>query len=128
MLGASFLASLTGVNISVNVPVVIWTITYHSESVLAAIESWPVALRARYARLTERVQVYGPDLGMPHTRSMGDGLFEIRVKGAEGIGRAFYCTVVGKKIVVLHAFIKKDQKTPRRHIDTARKRLAEVKK
>lgn len=58
---------------------------------------------------------------------MGDGLFELRCKGAEGIGRAFYCTMVGREIVILHSFIKKTQETPDRELKTARKRLKEVK-
>ncbi len=58
---------------------------------------------------------------------MGDGLFELRCKGAEGIGRAFYCTMVGREIVILHNFIKKTQETPDRELMTARKRLKEVK-
>ncbi len=58
---------------------------------------------------------------------MGDGLFELRCKGAEGIGRAFYCTMVGREIVILHNFIKKTQETPDRELKTARKRLKEVK-
>ena len=40
----------------------------------------------------KRMEVYGPDLGMPHTRAMGDGLFELRLKAAEGIARVFFCT------------------------------------
>lgn len=58
---------------------------------------------------------------------MGNGLFELRCKGAEGIGRAFYCTMVGREIVILHSFIKKTQETPERELKTARKRLKEVK-
>lgn len=58
---------------------------------------------------------------------MGDGLFELRCKGAEGIGRAFYCTMVGRQIVILHSFIKKTQETPDRELKMARKRLKEVK-
>lgn len=58
---------------------------------------------------------------------MGDGLFELRCKGAEGIGRAFYCTMVGREIVILHSFIKKTQETPDRELKMARKRLKEVK-
>jgi phage-related protein len=73
------------------------------------------------------MQENGPDLGPPLTDSMGAGLFEIRAKGQEGIGRAFFCTVVGKEIVVLHEFIKKTQKTPAKELEIARKRLKEVK-
>jgi phage-related protein len=58
------------------------------------------------------MEVYGPDLGMPHTRAMRDGLFELRLKAAEGIARVFYCTMVGRKIVMLHQFAKKSDKTP----------------
>lgn len=65
---------------------------------------------------------------MPFTRSMGQGLFEIRAKGKEGIGRAFFCTVVDRRIIILHAFIKKSQKTPAQELAIARKRLAIVKR
>lgn len=54
------------------------------------------------------------------------GLFELRCKGQEGIGRAFYCTMVGREIVVLHSFIKKAQETPERELAVARERLKEV--
>jgi phage-related protein len=57
---------------------------------------------------------------------MGEGLFELRVQGQEGIARAFYCTVVHRRIVVLHVFIKKSQKTPKRELDIAKRRLQEV--
>jgi len=55
----------------------------------------------RYLRYSDRMEAYGLDLGMPHTRAMGEGLFELRLKAAEGIARVFYCTLVGKKIVIL---------------------------
>jgi phage-related protein len=64
---------------------------------------------------------------MPHTRAMGEGLFELRLKSAEGIARVFYCTMVGRKIVILHQFIKKTDKTPQRELETARRRMKEFK-
>ena len=103
-----------------------WQITYYSESVYKNIENWPVGIRAFYARVTESIKVYGPNLGMPFTRPMGRGLFEIRAKGKEGIGRAFFCTAVGNKIIILHTFIKKTQKTPQKELKIARNRLKEV--
>jgi phage-related protein len=63
---------------------------------------------------------------MPHTRAMGEGLFELRVKAAEGIARMFYCTMIGKRIVVLHQFIKKTDKTPPKELAIARRRLKEI--
>jgi phage-related protein len=73
------------------------------------------------------MQEHGPNLGMPHTRAMGDGLFEIRALGPEGIGRAFFCTLIGGRIVILHGFIKKTAKTPPKELSLARTRLQEVK-
>ena len=63
---------------------------------------------------------------MPHYRAFGDGLFELRPRGRAGIGRAFYCFMLGKHVVVRHAFIKKTQQTPDRESKLARKRLKEL--
>lgn len=87
----------------------------------------PDTLAARYVVLTRRMQAIGPNLGEPHTKAMGDGLFELRLKGAEGIARVFYCTLIGKRIVMLHGFVKKSDRTPLRELDVARSRLKEIK-
>ncbi len=79
----------------------------------------PAGFMARFLRYAERMERYGPDLGMPHTRAMGEGLFELRLKVAEGIVRVFYCTLVGRRIVMLHQFIKKSEKTPRKELEIA---------
>ena len=104
-----------------------WTIIYYSESVQGEILAFPAGLLARYLRYSERMEVYGPDMGMPHTRAMGGGLFELRLKAAEGIARIFYCTMIGKKIMILHQFIKKTNKTPSKELALARRRMKEVK-
>lgn len=104
-----------------------WTITYYSDSLQEEILAMPAGFLGRYLRYADRMEVYGPDLGMPHTRAMGDGLFEIRLKATEGIARVMYCTIVGRKIVMLHQFIKKTDKTPRRELETARRRMKEFK-
>lgn len=70
---------------------------------------------------------FGPDLGMPHTRAMSMGHFELRLKSREGIGRVFYCTLVDRKIVMLHQFVKKTDKTPPKELALARKRMKEWK-
>ena len=61
-----------------------------------------------------------------NTRATGGGLFELRVKGQEGIARVFYGTAIGQPIVMLHIFIKKSQKTPRKALEIARRRWQEV--
>ena len=70
--------------------------------------------------------VFGPNFGEPHTKAFGEGLFELRLKGAEGIARVFFCTLVGQRIVMLHSFIKKSDKTPSRERRMAESRMKEV--
>ncbi len=101
-------------------------IEYFHERVLAETESWPVDVLADYARLAELLIEHGPSLRLPHSRAFGDGLFELRPRGKSGIGRAFYCFLVGKRVIVLHAFIKKAQQTPDKELKLARKRLKEL--
>ena len=103
-----------------------FNIFYYNQSVKDDVEDFPPGIKKRYFNLTDRMIEHGPNLGEPHTKALGDGLFEIRAKGGEGIGRAFYCTVISRKIVVLHAFIKKSQKTPKNDLDIAKKRMKEV--
>lgn len=93
---------------------------------LAEIESWPVDALADYARIVELLAEHGPYLRMPHSRAFGDGLFELRPRGRSGIGRAFYCFLVGHRVVVLHAFVKKSLQTPDKEVKLARKRMKEV--
>ena len=90
------------------------------------IEEWPVGIYADYLRLIEWLEEDGLDLRMPHARPMGDGLFELRCKGPEGIGRAFYCKQVGRTLVILHGIVKKSQATPAKDLKLARKRLKEA--
>jgi phage-related protein len=69
---------------------------------------------------------HGPNLRPPHSRAFGEGLFELRPRGKSGIGRALYCFLIGRRAVVLHAFVKNSQQTPDRELKLARKRMKEV--
>ncbi len=104
-----------------------YTIEYYSEAVQTEIMALPETLQARYAALSRRMVSAGPNLGEPHTKPFGGGLFELRLKGAEGIARVFYCTLVGRRIVMLHSFVKKTDKTPSADRRIAETRLKEVK-
>src|SRR5437868_3185596 len=103
-----------------------WDIAYYSEELQRAILELPAGIQARYVHLTQRMVTFGPDLGMPHTRALGKGLFELRMKSKEGIGRVFFCTLPGRRIVILHAFVKESMKTPAKALKIARTRLKEV--
>ena len=104
-----------------------YSIEFYSESVAEEILGLPDTLAARYVVLTRRIMAVGPNLGTPHTDAFGEGLFELRLKGQEGIARVFFCVLVGRRVMMLHSFIKKTQKTPQREIEIARKRMKEVK-
>jgi phage-related protein len=103
-----------------------WEIAYYSDDLQQAILELPAGLQARYIHLTERMIAFGPDLGMPHTRAMGKGLFELRMKSKEGIGRVFFCNLPDRRIMMLHAFVKKSAKTPAKELKVARERMKEV--
>ena len=104
-----------------------YKISYYTDDVEMQVLALPETLLARYLYLTDRMVASGPNLGEPHTKALGDGLLEIRLKGAEGIARVMYCTLVGRRIVMLHSFIKKSDKIPAPDMALARKRLKEIK-
>ncbi len=103
-----------------------YQVEYFHPRVLADIEGWPPDVLADYAHLVELLAEYGPSLRLPHSRAMGEGLFELRPRGKSGIGRAFYCFLIGRRVVVVHAFIKKTQQTPDKELKLARKRMKEI--
>lgn len=71
-----------------------YAIQFFNAKVQAEIMAWPAGIQASFTRIAERMVDYGPNLGMPYTRPFGDGLFDILARGVEGIGRAFFCTLV----------------------------------
>lgn len=104
-----------------------YTVEYYSDAVQEEILDLPDSLAARYVVLTRRISAVGPNLGSPHTEAFGEGLFELRLKGRDGIARVFFCALIGRRVMMLHSFVKKSQKTPAREIELARKRMKEVK-
>ncbi len=100
---------------------------YYNERVKKEIDTLSPGIYASFARIRGLMIEHGPDIGLPHTRPFGEGLFEIRAHGPEGIGRIFYCTISAGRIILLHSFIKKTQQTPDKELKKAGKRLREVK-
>jgi len=95
--------------------------------VQADILALPHALLARYVVLSQRMESIGSNLGEPHSKALGDGLFELRLKAMEGIARVFYCILPQQRIVMLHCFVKKSQKTPVADLQLALIHMKEVK-
>jgi len=106
---------------------VAWNIDFY-KGVEDSILEMPAKIQARMLRLLDMIEKHGANLGSPHTEPMGNGLFEIRAKGQEGIGRSIFCYMDGPNVMVLHAFVKKTSKTPKKDLDLAKTRMKEVKK
>lgn len=106
-----------------------WVVETLNETVDQELEALEPSLKAKFLRIAEMLEQLGPDkVKEPHVKPLEKKLWEIRMKGQSGIARAIYITVKEKRIVVLHAFVKKTQKTPRSAIELALKRLEELKK
>ena len=104
-----------------------WNINFYSDKVVKDLLSLPPDIQGNFGYILDTMKVQGPNLGMPKTKAFGQGLFEIRARGESGIARGFFCTVHGKKIVILHVFSKKTQETPKKDLELAKKRMKEVK-
>ena len=104
-----------------------WRVEILNETVAAEIAALPIDMQARFLRLAERIAAVGlQSLREPHVKHLEGKLWEIRLTGRDGIGRALYVTAIGRRVVVVRAFVKKTQKTPRAEIELALRRAKEI--
>lgn len=104
-----------------------WRVEILNETVAEEIAALPADMQAQFVRLGERIEQVGPEsLGEPHVKHLEGKLWEMRLTGRDGIARALYVTAIGKRVIVVRAFVKKTQKTPRAEIDLALRRAQEV--
>ena len=103
-----------------------WKVTFYSEKIELQTLRFPKGILAHFLHIVEMIEAFGPNLGKPYVGKLSSGLYEIRPKGKEGIGRSIYCVAKGREVVILHSFIKKTQKTPKKDLDLAKKRMKEV--
>jgi len=105
-----------------------WIVELLDDRVRDELEILPLDMQARFRRIVELIQGYGLErVREPHVKHLEGPLWEMRMKGKDGISRAIYVTAKGRRVVVVRAFVKKTQKTPRREIDIALQRAREVK-
>jgi phage-related protein len=105
-----------------------WSVGFLDEETRAALDALPLDMRASFQRVVELVKVHGLDrVREPYLKHLEGPLWEMRLKGKSGIARAVYVTATGMKIVVVHVFVKKTQKAPRKEIAYALKKAQEVK-
>jgi phage-related protein len=104
-----------------------WSVEFLDQDVQSLLDALPLDVRASFQRIVELIQSHGLErVREPYVKHLEGALWEMRMKGRAGIARAAYVTAVGKRIVVVHVFVKKTQKTPRREIAIALKRAKEV--
>ncbi len=104
-----------------------WTVETFGPVVDAEIASLPKDMQAAFLRLAERVEAVGLErIGAPHVKHLQGKLWEMRLNGRDGIARAIYVTASGRRVVVVHAFVKKTQKTPRAALELAEQRAKEI--
>jgi phage-related protein len=103
-----------------------WTIGFH-EAARSEYLDLPAELQARLERITVLIEAHGLEhLPGKFARHIEGRLWEFRLKGKDGIARALYVTVSGRRIVIVRVFVKKTQKTPRRVIQLALERAEEI--
>src|SRR5215467_609631 len=104
-----------------------WVVELLDRRVRAALEALPADMQACFRRIVELSQGYGLErVHAPHVKHLEGPLWELRMKGKDGISRAIYVTAKGRRIVVVRVFVKKSQKTPRQEIEIALQRAQEV--
>jgi phage-related protein len=106
-----------------------WTVETLNEAVDAELAELPADMKARFVRIGELIEAVGlPNVREPHVKHLRGPIWEIRLKGKDGIARAFYVTAQPQRVVVLRVFVKKTQKTPNSEIDLALQRMRELEK
>jgi phage-related protein len=103
------------------------TVIVHCPAVEAELEALPADVRARFSRYVVLIESQGLEkMREPHVKHLEGLLCEMRMTGRHGIARAIYVTSSGMRVVVLRAFAKKTQRTPRHELELARQRAREV--
>ena len=104
-----------------------WQVEILDRRVERELDELAADVRQRFLRIVELVEKYGLHaMQEPHIKHLEGRLWEMRMKGKDGIARAIYVTATAQRIVVVHAFVKISQRTPSRALAIARARAKEV--
>ena len=105
----------------------VWKVQFLDAAVELEIEGLPDDIQAKLFRIIDMIEQFGlVAMREPYVKHLEKSLWEMRMKGRDGIARAFYVTVSGQRAVIVRVFRKKTQKTPRREIELALKRAENV--
>jgi phage-related protein len=104
-----------------------WTVVFVNSAAEAELRALPNDLQAKFFRIVSLITSRGLEqVHEPYIKHLEGKLWEMRMIGRDGIARAIYVTASGRRVVVLHAFVKKTERTPPRALETARTRAREV--
>jgi phage-related protein len=104
-----------------------WTVEFFNEAARDEMDALPEDIRARFQRIVELIKSKGlSEMREPYVKHLEGKLWEMRMKGRDGIARSIYITASGQRIVILHSFMKKTQKTPKPALELARARAKEI--
>jgi phage-related protein len=104
-----------------------WEIKFVNAKAEEEVLNLSADLKAKFLHVTEMIVSFGPhNVGLPHIRPLENKLWELRLKGRDAIARSIYVLASGRKVVILHTFIKKTQKTPKHELSIAYTRLKEI--
>ena len=104
-----------------------WIVELLDARVRDELEVLPADMKARFRKIVELIQNHGLErMREPHVKHLEGPLWEMRMKGRDGISRAIYVTAKSRRVVVLRVFVKKTPKTPRRELDLAFERAKEI--
>jgi phage-related protein len=106
-----------------------WTVLFVNPAAQSEVRALPLDMQAHFARLTDLFRDQG--LGAmrePYAKHLAGKLWELRLRGRDGIARSIYVTASGQRVVVLRTFVKKTEKTPPREIGIAQERAKEIEK
>ncbi|MEQ1865964.1 MAG: type II toxin-antitoxin system RelE/ParE family toxin [Micropepsaceae bacterium] len=106
----------------------LWTVHFLNDAVLAEMDEQPDDIKAHFLRICDLIAAHGLErMREPYVKHVHERLWELRLKGSDGIARALYVTASGRRVVVVRVFTKKTQKTPPGEIALAQRRAKEVK-
>jgi phage-related protein len=104
-----------------------WSFVFVNAEARRELDELPVDVRASFERIVKLVQTFGLErVHEPYIKHIDRRIWEMRLRGRDGIARSLYITASGCRVVILRTFVKKTQKTPRREIELARRRAQEV--
>lgn len=101
--------------------VIYYTRADGSKPVDEFLDSLDGKMAAKVLRAIDMLEELGPALRRPHSASLGDGIFELRVQVASDISRVLYFFIVHGRAILTHGFIKKTEKTPPAEIERAKR-------